>query len=366
MNRNLKTIILFSLAFLGAMLASPASAGEAPLLLEDGRLRVALESAAQQEDQIAIGLICTNRCETDETIHFLIPRVDGEDTVFASQWAGEELPLPAGQQTAVTRSILKNTPGEKAGTVSFRIGFQGKLSIPIEIDPDQPGSVRTISLAEAEDTVFRSEIESESGTVPEPIRIYDKITPVEAGKLDYGRAWICLKTEEGLFPFCQIPLEVNQRGDAEATYSGMAFVPEGDPEYPLAGKEETADGRRTFTTEEISLTSPSVFFAALKLTLQQADDGNWILLKQEYKSDELGGTYDSAPLELAEQAEVLAHILEDSPTPRERVDVRSKLLTLDHPLALQARRALDLGEIQIYCEYFFLDDTDLVHPLYTP
>ena len=365
MSRNLGKLVFLSLALLGMLLNPPSSArAESPLLLEDEALSVMLDGAVQQQDRVVISLRCTNRCETEELIHFLVPRINGKDTVFASQWAGEELALPPGQETAVSLAILKNDAAETPAMISFRMAFQGKLSVPVEIDAENPEAVKTISLAENEPTAVRNEVASDSGPDPEPVLIRDRISPEETARLDYGRAWICLETEEGLYPFCQIRLRVDDQGEAEAEYSGIAFTADKDPGYPLAGEEKEQDGRPVFQTEEIALSSPSVFYATLRLTIARTETGNWAVIKQEYESEELGGAYDPAPLELADEVEFLVRIAEDSPTPRETAGVQPRLLALDRPLSLRARRAADLGRIQIYCEYFFNDGSDTVHPLY--
>lgn len=351
------------LLFLVVMLLLPfrAEAGR-PVLAEDRTVTVLLDGIGKEEETIGLDLLCISRDQSERLICFLLPQINGEDTVFTSGWAGEEQLLPAGQETSVRLQIENISPESEKEVLTLRFAWMGKLSVPIGIDLDSPDGIRAVSFGEEEPSAVRTEIVSRMKLPAEPMEIHDRITPEEREKLDYGQAWICLKKDSELIPFCRVPLEVNDRGEASAVYEGVAFVPENDP-YPLAVTQERTDAGTAFRTEEISLISPSIYYATMKLTMAESAEGSWAVTEQVFTSDEVGGAYPLVPLALAEQAELILRVLEDSKTPKETVSVHSSMVLLDKPLALTVCDVRSLGEICVYCEYFFVDKSNSVHPL---
>ena len=86
--------------------------------------------------------------------------------------------------------------------------------------------------------------------------------------------------------------------------------------------------------------------------------------KKTIHSAELGGKYDQAPMGLLDTAEPLLKVMENNEAPVETIDVQTMQQPLDQPLTVHLYPAAEMGEIWIYCEYFFFDGTDIVHPPY--
>ena len=353
------------LVFLAVMLLLPfrAKAG-GPVLAEDRTVTVVLDGITEAEETIRLDLLCNSRDQSERLICFLLPQINGEDTVFISGWAGEEQLLTAEQETTVHLEIENVSRKSENMVLSLRMAWNGRLSVPIVIDPDRPDGVRTVSFEEEEPSAVNTEIGSHMEQPPEPLEIHDRITPEERDRLDYGQAWICLKKDSDLIPFCKVPMEVDDRGEAFAVYAGVAFVPENDPDYPLAVTLERTDAGTVFRTGEISLTSPSIYYATMTLTMAESAEGSWRVTEQFFSSDEVGGAYPLVPLALVDQAESLLRILEDSNTPKETVSVHSSMIPLEEPLTLTVCDVRSLGEICVYCEYFFKDGKESVHPLW--
>lgn len=352
------------LLFLGLLFLLPfhARAGQI-LLAENQSIRIRLAGIEIGAETIGLNLICINQDQSGQLILFLLPQVNGEDTVFISQWPGEEVFLPSNQETAVHLQI-KNAYSENVNSiVAFRIAWMGNLSVPLEIDLKKPENFEPLSFAEKEMSAVKTDVISWMDVPPEPIVINDQITAEEKEKLDYAQAWICIKRKSKMIPFCRIPLEINDSGEATAMYSGIAFVPEIDPMFPFPVSQEDFGKETAFRTESIGLSGPSVFYASMHLTLSKTSKDSWAVSEQVFSSDELGGSYPLVPLALADRAESVLRILEDSETPGETVSVHSSELPLEQPLSLAVCDVRSLGEIRIYCEYFFNDATDQIHLL---
>ena len=333
------------------------------LLLEDDALRVTLLSAESVPEGIFLQLSCLNRTERQEALHSLIPQSDGIDTVFISGWPGEDSPLPPGKETAVSLTICPAEDQAEAGfPVSLRFAFRGMLSSPAQILSLTPElTVSPASFDSGEPQIVRSEILSSLPAEDLSVQLLDRITPEPAALLDYGQAWICLSSEEGLLPFCCIRLRVDASGEASAFYSGKAVCFVGDTLFPLSVRETGKEDAREWTTREISMTGESVFYATLTLSVLQKQDGTCQLAKQVLSSSELGGECHQAPLGLLDQAEAVLPAV-DSSDPLQSVTVRSVLYSLEKPLTLQIVNAADLGDLWVYYEYFFTDNSDIVHP----
>ena len=105
-------------------------------LLEDETVRLAWNGTEQTREGVIIRLTCRNKGGQAELIRFLIPRSDGKDTVFGNRWTGEEAELPPGEDVPVELTILKPEGGGTPETVSFRVAFRGRLSVPLLLDCD--------------------------------------------------------------------------------------------------------------------------------------------------------------------------------------------------------------------------------------
>ena len=366
--KQMKMICFLGVLILLAGILSTIPAGicraESPsrLLLEDDSLRVTLLSAESVPEGISLQLSCLNRTDRQETLHSLIPRMDGKDTVFISGWPGEDSLLPPGEETAVSLIICPaENQAETVLPVSLRFTFRGMLSTQAQILSLAPEvTVSPASFDSGEPQIVRSEILSSLPAENLSVQLRDRITPEQAALLDYGQAWICLESDEGLLPFCCVRLQVDESGEASAFYSGRAACFEGDSLFPLSVREAGKEGTAEFTTREISMTGESVFYATLTLSVLQNPDGTWQLANQVLSSSELGGDCHQAPLGLLDQAEAVLPAVNPS-DPVQSVSVRSVCYPLDEPLTLRIVRAADLGEIWVYYEYFFMDNSDIVH-----
>ncbi|MCR4876072.1 MAG: hypothetical protein K5922_02740 [Clostridiales bacterium] len=396
----MKAVLLIALVLgiLFAGLPSPAAPARAedPLLLEAEDLQIVLSGTVPDPEGIRLVLSCRNRTDREEKLLFLIPRADGTDTVFDSGWPSEELTLPAETEEKAELVILPAEGENAMKELSLRMAFRGRLSSPAVIRPGEENLCDAARMDGNETQIVQEESGWTGGAPPEAIRIEDRISPEESAKLDYGQAWICLREEDFLVPFCRVPLRADPEGRAEAEYSGLTLTLEGldqpletremnreaqpASEFPEGGR----DSRRTenpteekdpapengkpedvqWETREISLTGESVFYATLKLTVSGNPRDGFRVTRQELSSSELGGTYGQAPAGLLDTAEPLLRVLEMSEAPADAVDIRSRLISLSDPLRVQISPAAEWGGLWIYCEYFFTDGTDTVHAPY--
>ncbi len=360
----MKLLHIAVLLFIFALLRPCAGRAEQLLWAQEPVTEVSLSGLELAEEGAQVRLHCRNLSDSQKEILFLIPKIDGVDTVFFSNWASEEWVLPpqAGTDGVLQlRGVRENTVPD---TLSFRIACDGKLSAPIVLSYGSDDGAVQILYEDAEPSVFQPSILTDWESEPESLLIEDRISPEEAALLDYGQAWVCLNTPDGLAPFCRIPLQVTDQGEATALFEGIAYVTQEAPGFPLTGRQEDTPDGPAFRTDPITLTGESVYYATLQLVITKASDGSRLLSDLLLTSDELGGAYHQAPLAIADQAELMLRIMENSPEPRNTADIRTELISLEHPLSLTACDAFSLGDLSIYCEYFFRDGSDIVHPVY--
>lgn len=338
----------------------PARA-EACRLAEEPDLSIRIESAEPEGDGVRLTLICLNRTEREESLLFLVPKTDGKDTVFGSGWPSEETVLPPGEKFTAGLTVLPAEGQERFSRISLRLSYRGRLSAEAELFPENPEASVPAAFGETETQVIRGEARTAPGETPAPIPIRDRITAEETARLDYGRAWVCLRREETLIPFCQILLQVDEEGNAEGTYSGLAVRFGEDGAQPLEILEEHSGEETVFRTEDISMTGESVFFATLQAEIRGKPETGFRVTRQTMESSELGGKYDQAPLGLLDTAEPVLRVMEKTEAPVDTISVETETVSLAEPLTVTVFPASGMGEIWIYCEYFFLDGTDTVH-----
>lgn len=352
-----------ALLLLSAMLCRPVRA-ENGILLEEPNLQVEVISAEITPEGATVLLACRNRSEEEASLLFLTPKADGLDTIFSSGWPSEEISLPAGGEETAELVFLPPEGQDTLSEISLRLSFQGRLSSEGKMNFRESSGWAPASFSEPQEQLVRSEVENPPETDADPVIITDRITEEQAEILDYGQAWICIRRDETLVPFCSIRMRVDRDGSAEAGYSGLAMAFAGDQVFPLESREESGETGTVITTREISLTGESVFYATLILTVSMDEEGVFRVTKQELFSSELGGKYDQAPLGLMDTAEPLLRVLEKTDAPLDTLDIQSVFLSLSEPLTVRLFPASELGEIWIYCEYFFQDGTDVIHPPY--
>ena len=347
------------LCVLMTFLYRPASAEQMKILNEPD-LRIEVISADVTEEAAEIHLACENLGDREAQLLFLVPKTDGIDTVFGNGWPSEKVMLPPGEVFPADLTVYPAEDDESIREISFRMAFQDQLSTEGKLLLGENIKCEPAGFSAQEEQMVREEISMAPDTKLQQILIRDQITEEELRKLDYGQAWICLREGETLIPFCSILLNADETGKTEAVYSGLALLFEGESQ-PLEVRERNEHGMVTLTGKEIGLTGESVFYATLQLTVNERESEPFRLIRQVLNSSELGGAYDRAPLLLADQAEPLLRVLEKNEAPVNIIDTRSVFLSLDVPLSLRLVPAEELGEIWIYCEYFFTDQTDAVH-----
>ena len=345
-----------------AVLCHPALAETPKTLLDEPDLLITLQTAEMTEEGVRAVFSCLNRTERKEPLLFLIPKGDGVDTVFGNGWPSEEIQLPPGAEEETELLFLFPEGQDTAASFSIRFSFRKQLSSEAVFCPGETPDCVPGSYSLPETQIVQETVRAKTDKRPAPILLQDQITQEQAALLDYGQAWVCLQQGDLLLPFCRILLKVDASGHAEGWYSGLAVAFDGEPVQPLEVQETSGDGPTVAESKEISLTGESVFYATLKLTLEEDAENGFRVTRQELFSSELGGTYDQAPLGVADTAEALLRVLEKSEAPVEVTDTRSQFLSLAEPLALTIFPACEMGEILVYCEYFFMDGTDIVHP----
>lgn len=371
MKRKLWIALLAGVLWMTMTAPPPASGGDSGLLMDEPELRIILKEAEMQPEGMRVVLSCLNRGALKAGILFVTPKADGIDTVFASGWPSDEIVLPPGEEAEAELRFLPPEGADSMTRVSFRISFQGRLSTEMEIvrklsgaaDQDPDGyACSGGTLAGDETQILREEVTLRSQPPAAPFRIRDRITQAQAAGLDYGQAWICLREGETLIPFCSLRLRVDGEGNAEADWSGLALILAAAPDVPLETAESHDREELILETREMGLTGESVFYATLKLTVKGSAEEGYQIVRQELDSSELGGRFGRAPYGLMDQIELLLRVMEKNEAPAETMDVRSVMIPLTEPLEAMLLPAHELGEVWAYCEYFFQDDTDTVHP----
>lgn len=344
-------------------LLSPCSAEDAEtMLLEEEGLTVAVHSASAEADRIRLDLSCAAlSAGEEEPLQFLVPAVNGADTVFESGWPGEEWTLSPGQPARGELQVLLPEDAAAPYTLTLRFAFGGLLSTPASLPVPETADAVPASFGGTEQQVISPEIAWEAAGDPEGFRVEDGIPAEAVPRVEVSLAWFCLRTEEGLFvPFSCAPLTAGPDGRYSAVSRGTALFFTDADESPLCFRETERDGILRFEPDALTLVGETVYFATLDFAVVPDGQG-YALTGQTLHATELGGDYPAAPLVLFEAAEPL--YTEFAWTGDELVTERTRVpsLPLDRPLGLRLVPAASLGEVWGICEYDLSDGSRIYH-----
>ena len=201
---------------------------------------------------------------------------------------------------------------------------------------------------------------SDSG--PGKTLLSDRLSPEEAASFAYGRAILCVHvTEAGedcFMPFCAIPVSVDEDGNAQAFFSGMALTLSSDPTFPLSTEEDGQSGASRWNANGIVLTGDPIFYAELSFLITE-ENGEVKLISTRVDSPEMYGECQNCPRALFSQGSAYHSYFAFSD---EKGSVEAfehsgprLLIRLDEALSVTLRPASELGEICVYYEYWFTD-----------
>lgn len=364
-----KLLFLCLLALLPACLGA---AQEGASLLEEHQLMIRLVSFQQAQGEAVMDLQCTNLSDQGRVLLLFAPEANGQPASFRYGWGAQDLPLEPGEQR-IAITIYADDPQEWLDAVAFRFVEAGQMTSPVQLhfQANAMDAVAADFNWAASETPLIASAAVHAPLAGQPFRFYDTITPEQLEKLDYGQLQICIRSmrddQECLIPFATVPVHQATDGRMEALYSGHALISNVDPAFPLPMRETYTDTHCLYHAEKISLSGPFIFFSTLQFTLSrplgqdQAQITACALDGVEEK-----GQFENLPLSLLDTISMVHIVQRLTPSGEtmalETVDVYSLYCPLDQTLAFSLIPAEELGEIYGYFEYFFSDQTDVIHP----
>lgn len=360
----MKRMILFVLVFMLTLAFRPSCSAEAAgaVILEEEGLSVTVRSAAAEPDRLRLNLSCVSlRAEEGGTLQFLVPAVNGTDTVFGSGWPGEDWTLSLNGEARGELTLLLPEGASPPYMLTLRFSFGGLLSTPASVPVPDTAAAVPASFSGEEPQVLSPDVASDSAVPAETLRVEDSLPPEMLSGLEVSLAWFCLRTEDGLFvPFSSVPLSVGPDGAGSAVSRGTALFLDGAEEYPLCFRETEQSGAPLFRPDALSLVGEAVYFASLDYGIVQTGDG-FALSEPSLYAAELGGLFHTAPLALFDAAQPLftLYAWTGGALRTERTLVPS--VPLDRSLTLRLVSAASLGEVWAVCEYDFSDGSQVFH-----
>ena len=354
------------------LLFSGAAAGESMPLLEEHGLKISLLSVERSEGQAVLTLHCENLEVWDRTLLLFAPTANGQLAGFLYGWPTDEITLAPLEAREVQITLRADDPTEWIGTAAFRLIDAGEISGEVTLNLlEQTAAAATFLWQDQEPALANLSI-AEAASPKAPIRLQDTLTPDQLKILDYGQLRIALQVHSGggvqLIPFATVAAEVSADGSVSASYSGNAIICSAMPQYPLRMTETHTDAACTYQTSDLTLSGPFVFYATLQLSLREDRAENTVQLQESaLDSFDTGPLYGALPLSLFDTVMLSHPVYQVIPGKGmmqfEETDAYAQTLALDAPLTFSIVPANELGEVVAYFEYFFHDDTDVIHPI---
>ena len=368
----MKPVRALMLLLIAAMVACQGARAQEPLFSCE-TLEAELVSAASAAGEATLTLKWTNHAADEATVLLFAPMMDDEPASFRYGWASEELRLPPGSGTETVITLHADDPQLLASSLSLRFiqgdSVSGEASITLE------GGGTLLHAAslnqEEEPRLVQSAIPWDAEA--SPLVLTDALSPEQVALLDYGQLRICLRRtvdgQEELIPFATIPAAVAEDGQVTAPFSGYAVVCSAAPSMPLRTQESRANGLYTYAVGDISLSGPFIFYSTLQLTVTANPQAQEAVLTQlSLDCPDAGCLLQSPPLSLFDtlvlSLPVYQAVQRDAAYTLASTDVLSTTLPVETPLTFQLVPASTLGELSAYFEYFFLDQTDVIHPAF--
>ena len=349
-------------------LAAPARAEWAEgYLFDDNDTTVGLRGYDAQPGAVTLTLTLSAPRDRDIVVSLCDARFNGAPAGFGRGWADEQLSLTAGESREEDVLLVSDFPDEAAESVSFRVAAEGLIGAPATLSLADG----TVAAQPVSPPLIRDGILLPEGPVS-PVRLTDELTAEELSLLDYGQAQIVLRTEDArgvLFtPIVTVPLAVDAGGRAEGVFSGLTLLLDTAPDVPFQTVERSAGceaGATEISAPMVALTGETIEFAEQALSIVW-DGGAARLTGQAVTAYEIGGTCAFAPWDLFDQIylshQVFAMAERGRAATLTEADSLNRRTPIDGPLTLRLADVRDLGDIWVYAEYFFTDNTDTVRP----
>ncbi len=359
--------ILFMLVCLA--LLGQAAAAEDTSLLARGGVSIGLISVETRPGEAELTLSLHNAGEDPCDISVFDARSDQSPASLMRGRADLHLSLDAGEAREETVLIQYDDPDALAASLSLRFSWAGWISGPLTVT--LAGGGYAVSAEPPAEALFDTDVAVPAGASGQAVLIQDQLTEQEMAILDYGQARVCLRTEneagETLFtPIVTIPLDVDASGRATGRYSGLMLRMDGVPDVPFRTVENAPDGPAALTATTISLTGEAIEYA--EQTIDIALDGDAArVTAQPVDAWETGGPCDPSPWDLYDQIYISHQMFTLTDAGGGAVSIRerdslSSRTPLTGPIRLSLSKASDVGDVWVFCEYFFTDQTDVVRP----
>lgn len=353
------------------MLGFPAGlAAQTQPLLESPLLSIHLLSFQQAEGQIDLMLQCRNDTDAPLQPTLFAPTANALPASFRYGWGAQSLSLEPGEQQ-FSLTIYTDNPGEWVHSWGFRIILGNEITGPLQWNEETGAVPSDFYWQQREDALLDATPLPVTRPQSEPLVFSDALPPEQLEKLDYGQMQICLSIEvEGrpcLVPFMTVPVQALPSGGIQAVYSGYALVSSLDPAFPLAAREIREAGGIRFEAEDLHCFGPFIFFSSLSAAWLLPDGANEaILAASAIDGVETDVLFANLPLEWITDLQcshLVIRLIEKNGLLRpDTADVISMEAALDQPLSFRLIPVESLGQIYGYFEYFFTDQTDVIHP----
>ncbi|MBR0463195.1 MAG: hypothetical protein IJJ23_02260 [Clostridia bacterium] len=296
------------------------------------------------------------------TISLLDPRFNGEPAGFDRGDPDVQLDVLEDGGLDADVVIRSYDDDETCDSISFRVAGGGAILGTVCIQSSDKG------WQVAESSPRSPLIVTEAAgpeAYPEPFRLGDTLPAERAALLDYGQAVVCLRQEDGSFlPVCVLPAEVSDDGAVSASYSGLVLTLDDDSDVLFSLKESLGADGVVWESALNTLTGEAIEYAEMTLALCRDPEG-FRVTGQSFDAWETGGVCDFAPYDLFDTLLITQPLYafeeKDGRTTLRQTGSRARRVDIDGPMSLRFQATEELGDVWVYFEFFFTDQTDDVH-----
>lgn len=359
--KRLLLLLLTAALLLGGAAAEPA------LLLDDHWMRLQVTDYELSPGQVTLRLHGENTELWDRDILLFAPMMNDQPASFRHGWPSEAITIAPLSETDAEIAVFADDTALWPESIAFRVIEAGEITgeMRMTFQNDAPVIQQAGFLwQETEPPLITKAVIAPEASAP--LRLEDALSPEEMSKLDYGQLIVCLRRvtdgQEQLIPFATIRAEAAPDGSITALYSGHAVVCDASPDFPLLTTEDHRYGR-AYHVRDLTFSGPFIFYASLQLSL--TDVYGPVQVNQfELESFDTGPMHENLPLALFDTLRLSRAVYQAQGASFTPVNAISYSLSLDAPLSFSVVPASSLGEVVAYFEYFFHDNTDVIHPLF--
>lgn len=368
-----KKLLFLFCAF--ALLLSGTAFAQGDLLLDETEVQIRLVSQTIEDGQVTLRLRCENTGDSDQSYLVFAPSLNGEPASFRYSWPAERIFAPRNSESETEITLYPDDPSLLPQTAAFRLIDSADISgeIRLDLQSEEP-LVRCASFDWTAQEAALVDDRCQISIGAEACTLHDTLPPEKVRLLDHAQLQICLRSisegEEQLLPFATVHAQVSPDGAVTARYSGSAVVCSALPHLPLKTLEEHSSDGVLYRISDISLSGLYVFYAPLQLSFQADPSRSCAdLVQLELDFLETGPLRGNVPLSLFDALH-LAHpvyipVSSEGAMRMTEAGIVSETIALKDPLLFSIVPAGSLGEIVAYFEYFFNDQTDLIHPFFS-